>query len=161
MWYKYLSILGGLLFLHISCFGQREVDLLWKDDTTWYVNPDYDEYANTTYRPTLIFPVKPVDFPYDRFTLDWGDGVEDTRTHIIREDQALQVDGHTYTSAGIYELKINLYKPDSDISGVPDMIYHKMMMNRDLRVSFRIYPPGTRRCMEWGGRYGFFGIDRA
>lgn len=151
MWYKYLSILGGLLFLHISCFGQREVDLLWKDDTTWYVNPDYDEYANTTYRPTLIFPVKPVDFPYDRFTLDWGDGVEDTRTHIIREDQALQVDGHTYTSAGIYELKINLYKPDSDISGVPDMIYHKMMMNRDLRVSFRIYPPGTRRCMEWGG----------
>lgn len=140
--YKILSI---LLFIPLCSWGQEDITIIWKNDTTWYVNPSYDEVYHPTYHPTFTFPAF-TDSGYQSFKVDWGDGVESS-VYLTGVENKLD---YLYTQPGVFDLKLLLYT-GADATGVPDATYHKKVMNRNLEVSFHLSPAKPWRCMEWGG----------
>lgn len=142
---KFLKILGILFVIPIFSWAQEDITIVWKNDTCWYVNPSYDEVYHPNYNVTITFP-EYTDSPYQSFKVEWEDG-------IVSGGYATNVEhkfGYLYTKPGIYDLKVMLYT-GADVTGVPDAVYHKKIMNRNLEVAFQLSPAKPWRCMEWGG----------
>lgn len=134
-----------LLVIPMYSWAQEDITIIWKNDTSWYVNPSYDEVYHPNYNATFTFP----EFSgsvYQSFKVEWEDGIMSGGYLTDRENTAT----YLYTKPGIFDLKLMLYK-GLDVTGVPDTVFHKKIMNRNLEVSFQLSPAKPWRCMEWGG----------
>lgn len=142
---KFLKILGVLFVIPIYSWGQEDVSIIWKNDTCWYVNPSFDEIYHPHYNATFTFPVFS-DPDYKRFKVEWEDGIFSGEYSTDVENTST----YLYTKPGIFDLKIMLYK-GLNITGLPDTVFYKKIMNRNLEVAFHLLPAKPWRCMEWGG----------
>lgn len=142
---KLLKILGVLFVIPMCSWGQEDITITWKNDTCWYVNPSYDEVYHPNYHPTFTFP-KLEDTEYLSYKIVWGDGIVSGGYTTGAENQL----DYLYTQPGIFDLEIQLYK-GTDVTGAPDTVYHKKIMNRNLEAAFHLSPAKPWRCMEWGG----------
>lgn len=143
--YRFLNILGILLFFHFSSIAQKEVTITWENDTAWYVNPDFDISLAPTYKLKLTTPIGNVD-GCTHFKVDWGDGSALSGVFALNQENTID---HVYHTPGLYELKINLYANES--ATIVSKVVVKKIMNRSLAANFRLEPENSRRCMEWGG----------
>lgn len=136
-----------LFVIPICSWGQESITMTWKNDTSWYVNPSYDEVYHPNYNPVFTFP-EFSDPDYQSYKIEWGDVPGDVSARFLT--QVENIFDHLYTQSGIFDFKILLYK-GLDVTGVPDTVFHKKIMNRNLEVEFHLSPAKPWRCMEWGG----------
>lgn len=141
--YRFLKILGILLLFHMNCIAQKDITIEWKNDTAWYVNPDFDPNYSIRYEPEITLPA--LGDEYDHYLINWGTGSE-----RINDPTSEYVGTLVYPDEGIFDLVISLFKTGNN-TDTPDEVIHKKIMNRRLEASFILKPENSRRCMEWGG----------
>ena len=124
-----------LLVIPMYSWAQEDITIIWKNDTSWYVNPSYDEVYHPNYNATFIFPEFSGSI-YQSFKVEWEDGIMSGGYLTDRENTAT----YLYTKPGIY---------GSSRYGVPQEDHEP-----EFGSFFPVVPGKTVAVYGMGGRLG-------